>query len=131
MTMPDWFTKRSAADAVGLATGLFLLGLLVGGLGAFAYEIRVLGVPAGVAVALLAQGAVLTAAGVWNAARSAAVLPMLGWVVSVVVFSAERPAGSVVIAPTHAGYAYLLGGVILFTGLCLLPYERIAGDSYR
>jgi hypothetical protein len=131
MSMPDWFTKRSAAQAVGLATGLFLLGLLAGGLGAFAYEVRVHGVPAGVALALSAQGGVIAAAGVWNAARSAAVLPLLGWVVSVLVFATPRPEGDVIIAPTHLGYAYLLGGVILFMGLCLLPYERIAGDSYR
>jgi hypothetical protein len=124
-------TKRSAARAVGCATGLFLAGLFVGVLGAFAYETRVQGLPAGVAAALLAEGGVVAAAGVWNAARSAALLPAIGWVVSVLVFATPRPKGDLIIAPTHAGYAYLLGGLILFVALSLLPYERLAGDSYR
>jgi hypothetical protein len=79
-----------------------------------------------VVAALLAEGGVAATAGVWNAARSAAVLPAMGWVLSVLVFATERPEGDVVIAPTHVGYAYLLGGLILLTLLSLLPYHRIA-----
>jgi hypothetical protein len=131
MGLPVWVTKRSAAAAVALGMGLVLLGLFVGGLDAFAYATRVHGQPLGVVAALSAEGGVVATAGVWNAARSAALLPAMGWVLSVLVFATERPEGDVVIAPTHVGYAYLLGGLILLSLLCLLPYERIAARAGR
>jgi hypothetical protein len=131
MALPTWMTRRSTARGIALAAGLFLAGLFVGSLGAFAYPTRIHGVPVGVPVALLAEGGVVAAAGIWNAARSAAVLTVFGWVISVLVFATERPEGDVIIAPTHVGYAYLLGGLLLFTGLSMLPYQRIAGESDR
>jgi hypothetical protein len=127
--LPTWFTERSTAAGVALAAGLFLLGLLVGGLGAFAYATRIHGLTVGVVVALLAEGGVVAAAGVWNAARTAAVLPALGWVVSVLVFASERPEGDLIIAATDVGYGYVLGGLLLLGGLIALPYQRIAGWS--
>jgi hypothetical protein len=126
VALPTWFTKHSTPAGVGLAAGLFGIGLVVGGLGAFAYATRVHGLTVGVVVALLAQSGVVAAAGVWNAARSAAALPVLGWVVSVLVFASERPEGDVIIAPTPLGYVYLIGGLVLLGGLIALPYERIA-----
>ncbi|HEX3614847.1 MAG TPA: DUF6113 family protein [Sporichthyaceae bacterium] len=127
VTLPEWLTERPIPQAIGLAIGLFGAGFLAGLLGAFGYAVRVHGIPVGVAIALATQCSVAFAAGVWNAARSAAGVPVLGWVVTVLLFSTERPAGSVVIAATKVGYVYLIGGLVLLGLLMLLPYDRIAG----
>jgi uncharacterized protein DUF6113 len=131
VSLPGWITDRSAPQATALVLGLFAIGFLTGGLGAFAYAIRVHGVPIGVAAALASIGAVVYAAGVWNASRSAAALPALGWVATVLIFSSERPEGDVIIAATHIGYAYLLGGLIVLGLVSAMPYERIAGAARR
>ena len=51
--------------------------------------------------------------------------------VSVAVFAAEGREGSLVIAATPIGNAYLLGGVVLFGLLMVVPYERFAGPGGR
>jgi hypothetical protein len=131
VTGPSWFVDRPLPSAIGITVALLALGFLVGSMGAFAHATRMGGIRVGLPVALLAQGAAVFAAGVVNASRLAAVLPVVGWVASVVVFAAERHEGSLVIAATPIGNAYLLGGVVLFGLLIVVPYERFAGPGGR
>jgi len=115
------------------AVGLLVLGFLVGVPAAFAHPIRVTAVdlPLGLPVALLAEGGVVGAAGVFTASRVGAALPALGWLGSAVVLATERAKGDVIIAADGIGIAYLVGGLVLFTLLIALPYDRIATRDRR
>ena len=48
-----------------------------------------------------------------------------GWRVSVLLFTAGRPEGDVVIAADVPGYAYLFGGVLVLGVLSALPYSTL------
>lgn len=104
---------RGAAAVTGAAYGmLLLLGFTVGVYGAFYYSLSVWSVPVGALVAVAVIFIVCRAAGRLLRTRPAALLPAVGWLVAVVLLSAQRPEGDLLITSSTAGYVLLFGGAV-------------------
>lgn len=88
-------------------------GALTGLAGSFAHPLRLAGLPVGLGIGLLLTAAVLAAVRTASGARSAVGVAALGWCGPVLVLSAPRPEGDLVIPATALGYAWLLGGLVL------------------
>lgn len=93
-----------------LLTGL---GLAAGVFGAFFHGWLV---PLGLLVSLVGLAAVLALAMAATSSRSGPALAAVGWFLAVLVLSAARPEGDVVVDGTATGYGYLLLGSVLATG---------------
>jgi hypothetical protein len=99
-----------------------VLGALAGLLGSFVHPVVVAGLPLGLVCALVLSGSAFVAAGVAAGSRSGAAAAAVGWLVPVLLLSAPRPEGDLVVPGTGLGYAWLVGGMVV-AGLAIAwPY---------
>ncbi len=114
---------------IGGALGLVALGMIVGLGGAF-LQARTVGLgvrwPLGALFALVVLGAVALSAGILARSRLGLGMVAAGWVISVLIFTAGRPEGDVVIAADVPGYLYLFGGVTALGVLSAVPFSARA-----
>ncbi|MGQ0632280.1 MAG: DUF6113 family protein [Sporichthyaceae bacterium] len=104
---------------------LVALGLAVGTAGAFVHPLKAdLGPawPTGLLLSVLAIVGVVISAGLLTRSRFGAAAVLVGWTVSVAVFTSPRADGDVVIAANGAGYAYLGLGLISTIVASMAPY---------
>lgn len=105
--------SRRDAVAMGATYGvLAILGFLVGVYGVFYYSLSLGVVPVGALVAVVVNFVMCRAASRSMRTRLAAMLPAAGWLIAVVLLSAERTEGDVLITNSTAGYILLVGGII-------------------
>lgn len=120
-----WTATWPLPAVLATCAGLILLGFVVGVGGAFAHPTDLtlgVSIPVGLPIAIGAMAGVLISAGVLTRSRLGAGMPLLGWVISVLLFTSARPEGDIVIAATGEGYAYLFGGVLVLSVLMALPF---------
>ncbi len=102
------------------------LALVAGGvaglLGSFVHAIATYGVPGGLALGLGLSLSVLVTLGLATGRRRLPVLAAAGWLAVVLVLSARRPEGDLVVAGDGLGYAWLLGGAFVVVIGASLPY---------
>lgn len=104
-------------------------GVLAGVLGSFVHPVRTAGLPGGLMVALALCAAVFVAAGLLAGARTGAAAAAAGWLLPVLLFSAPRPEGDLVVPGTAAGYAWLLGGTVVAALAVARPYGSLPASS--
>jgi hypothetical protein len=113
---------------LGTAAGMVAVGFLVGAGGSF-LQARTVGFgirwPVGAVFALLVLGAVGLSAGLIARSRLGLGMVAAGWVISVLLFTAGRPEGDVVIAADLPGYLYLFGGVTALGVLSVVPFSAL------
>ncbi len=117
---------------LGTAAGLVALGFLVGAGGSFLQARTVsAGVrwPLGCVFMLVVLGAVALSAGMLTRSRLAVGMLAAGWVISVLVFTAGRPEGDVIIAADLAGYLYLFGGVTALAVVSAVPFATLPAPA--
>jgi hypothetical protein len=117
---------------IGGAVGLVALGFLVGAGGSF-LQARTVGLglrwPVGAVFAVVVLGAVAFSAGLVTRSRLGLGMVTVGWVISVLVLTAARPEGDVIIAADLPGYGYLFGGVVVLALLSLVSYSAVAAPA--
>ncbi|GLX98941.1 MULTISPECIES: DUF6113 family protein [Herbidospora] len=98
----------------GAAYGvLFMLGLVVGVVGAFEHEWYLFGtLPVGAVLAVLILFGLPYAMGRLMRTRMAAGVVAVGWVIPSMILAGPRPEGDLAIAATLGGYIYLYGGLV-------------------
>jgi hypothetical protein len=101
------------AFLTGLTYGvLAVLGVVLGVIESFQFSWEVGSVPVAAIVLSLVNLAVFRAAGWAMGSRLGAVVPAVPWMVVLVVLSARRPEGDLVVTGTAAGYVYMFGGAV-------------------
>lgn len=100
--------ERLLAHGAGLA-----LGAVGGVLGSFVHPLRPGGLPLGLLGALALTAAGCAAARLLAGSRSGGAAAALGWLAPVLLLSAPRPEGDLVVPGTGAGYAWLVGGTVV------------------
>src|SRR5689334_2715794 len=92
---------------VGLVYGvLAVLGVLLGLLGSFEFSWTAGGVPIAAILLVLVNLAAFRAAGWATESKLGAVVPAALWMVILLVLSAKRPEGDLVVIATMPGYVY-------------------------
>ena len=115
-----------AVLAVALGGVLAVLGIVLGVVESFVHPLRVFGLPVGVAVAVVVNFGVVHLVGRGTRSRLYALVPGVGWLLTVVVLSVGRPEGDFVVPGTWVGYAYLIGGTVgALVGAVLLPWYSL------
>ncbi|MBB4917987.1 DUF6113 family protein [Streptosporangium saharense] len=108
--------ERSSGRAVAVAAYavLFVLGLVMGLLGAFQHSwyLRPTTVPVSAFGCVLALFAVCYGAGRMMGGKLAALAAASGWLVMTMVWLSGRQEGDVIIAADLSGYIYLYGGMV-------------------
>jgi hypothetical protein len=98
------------------------MGVVAGGLGSFVHPLRLAGLPLGLACALALSAAAFVTGGMAVGRRSGAAAAAVGWLVPVLVLSAPRPEGDLVVTGSALGYTWMVGGM-LAAGLAIAwPY---------
>ena len=92
---------------------LVALGVLVGALGSFVHAQVVAGVPVGLLCAYALTAAALATAGLASGSRSGPAATAAGWLLALLLLSAPRPEGDLVVPGDLLGYAWSLGGLVL------------------
>ncbi|MCY7372437.1 MAG: DUF6113 family protein [Spirochaetaceae bacterium] len=110
----------------GLAAGA---GALAGVLGSFVHALPTAGLPGGLLCALVLSVAVFATARLVAASRSGAAAAAAGWLLPVLLLSAPRAEGDLVVAGSGVGYTWLLGGTLL-AGLAI-GWPSARGDVGR
>ena len=105
---------------------LLALGVLVGALGSFVHAQVVAGVPVGLLCAYALTAAALATAGLATRSRSGPAATAAGWLLSLLLLSAPRPEGDLVVAGDLAGYAWSLGGLVLAALAVAVPWSLLA-----
>jgi hypothetical protein len=106
--------RRAAAAAVHV--GLLVLGFAVGVLGSFVHAVgpsEPVQVPLGLLWAYVLTAAVLAVGRLAAGGRSGAAAVSVGWVGALLLLSAPRPEGDLVVTGSLVGYAWLLGGLVV------------------
>lgn len=136
-TTPSTASPIAAAPLpalIGGAIGLVALGFLVGAGGSF-LQARTLGLgvrwPIGALFAVLVLAAVGFSAGLVARSRLGLGMVAAGWVISVLVFTAGRPEGDVIIAADLPGYLYLFGGVAALGVVSAVPFAALPDPPPR
>lgn len=114
-----------------LALAAAVAGVAVGTVGSFLHPLRLIALPVGLVVGLVLSTAVVVAAGSLAGTRAAALGAAAGWLGAVLVMSARRPEGDLVVAGSLLGYAWLLAGVVTVGAAVALPYDRLRRPSAR
>ena len=104
---------------------LLALGVLVGALGSFVHAQVVAGVPVGLLCAYALMAAALVTAGLATRSRSGPAATAAGWLVALLVLSAPRPEGDLVVAGDLVGYAWSLGGLVLAAVAVAAPWSLL------
>jgi len=102
--------------AVVLHVALVPLGFGVGVLGSFVHAVgprEPVEVPLGLLWAYAMTAALLAVGRLVTGARSGAAAASAGWVVALLLLSAPRPEGDLVVTGSLVGYAWLLGGLVV------------------
>lgn len=115
--------RRLLLHAAGLA-----LGAAAGLLGSFVHPARLGGAPVGLLCGLALTAVAVAVGGLLAGTRSGAVLAALGWVLPVLLLSAPRPEGDLVVTGSLLGYTWLVGGLLVAGGTASWPYAG-AGRS--
>jgi hypothetical protein len=89
-----------------------LLGAVAGLLGSFVHPLTAVGLPVGLFCGLALTVAATWTGGILVRSRVGAVAGGVGWVVPVLLLSAPRPEGDLVVTGSGIGYAWLLGGLL-------------------
>ena len=105
---------------------LLALGVLVGALGSFVHAQVVAGVPVGLLCAYALTAAALATAGLATRSRSGPAATAAGWLLALLLLSAPRPEGDLVVAGDLAGYAWSLGGLVLAALAVAVPWSLLA-----
>ena len=105
---------------------LLALGVLVGALGSFVHAQVVAGVPVGLLCAYALMAAALVTAGLATRSRSGPAATAAGWLVALLLLSAPRPEGDLVVAGDLTGYAWSLGGLVLAAVAVAAPWPVLA-----
>lgn len=127
--VPDALAVLVAVALVGV---LVVLGAVVGVLEAFVHPLRLWGLPAGVAVAVVVNFAVPQLVGRGTRSRMFALVPCAAWLLSVIALSVGRPEGDFVVPGNATGYAFLLAGTIASVlGVVLLPWYGLPGREIQ
>ncbi|MDP2014978.1 MAG: DUF6113 family protein [Actinomycetota bacterium] len=115
--------------------GVFLVGLLVGVIGAFIQADRIivsvpwglLVIPWGMVFVVLVLVAVIRGATWLVESRWGGSVLLSGWIIATIVMAAESPSGDVALSGGGRQWVYLLGGVILGTAAATFPviHERV------
>ena len=107
------------AGRVGAAVlhlALLVLGLVVAVLGSFVHAVspaEPVPLPVGLLWAYVMTAALLAVGRLATRGRTGAVAVALGWVVALLLLSAPRPEGDLVVSGSLVGYAWLLGGLVV------------------
>lgn len=111
---PDQGPGAAEPAVTGAAYGvLFMLGLVLGVVGAFEHGWYLLGtIPVGGVLAVLVVFGVPYAMGRLMGARLAAGVVAVAWVIPSMILAGPRPEGDLAIAATLGGYIYLYGGLL-------------------
>lgn len=112
--------------------GVFLVGILVGLIGAFVQADRLilsmpwglLVVPWGMVLVIIVLVSVIRGATWLVESRWGGSLLLAGWIVSTIVMAAESPSGDVALSGGGRQWVYLLGGVILGAAAATFPVIR-------
>lgn len=97
-------------------TTLLVLGFAVAVLGSFVHAVgptEPVKVPLGLLWAYAMTAALLAVGRLVTGGRSGAAAVSAGWVVALLLLSAPRPEGDLVVTGSLAGYAWLLGGLVV------------------
>lgn len=105
-----------------LLAASLLVGTTAGLLGSFVHPLRAVGVPAGLLCGLALTVSAVATGGLLVGARTGAVAAAVGWVLPVLVLSARRPEGDLVVPGTALGYLWLLGGTAVAGATVAWPY---------
>lgn len=107
-------------------------GFAAGVLGSFVHAVTWHGLPVGLVIALTLSLSVFVAAATATRSRSGAAAAVGGWLLPVVLLAARRPEGDLIVAGTHAGYAWLVVGVVLAAAVVAYPHgDSAAGGRLR
>jgi hypothetical protein len=120
---------RLAAFVTGGAYGvLAVLGLALGLIGSFLFSGTVGSVPVAAIVLVLLNFGCFQLAG-W-AMRSAlgALAPAVTWMIVVVLMSARRPEGDLVVTGTLPGYVFMVGGMVAALIAVVVALSRSGGS---
>ena len=96
--------------------GLLALGFAVGVLGSFVHAVgptEPVRIPLGLLWAYALTSALLAVGRLATGGRSGAAAVSAGWVVALLLLSAPRPEGDLVVTGSLVGYAWLLGGLVV------------------
>ena len=102
--------RAGAVAAHGVLVGL---GLAAGVLGSFVHSVGLGPAPLGLLWAYVLTAALLAVGRLATGGRSGAVAVSVGWVVALLLLSAPRPEGDLVVTGSVVGYAWLLGGLVV------------------
>ncbi len=115
--------------------GIFLVGVLVGLIGAFVQADRfiisvpwgVLVVPWGMVFVILVLVIVIRGATWLIESRWGGSALLTGWIAATIVMSAESPSGDLALSGGGRQWVYLLGGIILGAAACIFPviHDRV------
>jgi hypothetical protein len=101
-----------------------VLGIAVGVLGSFVHAGRLAGLPVGLVCGLALTATAFAAAGQATGSRSGAAAAAAGWFVPVLLLSAPRPEGDLVVSGDALGYLWLVGGTVVAGVAIAWPYRR-------
>lgn len=101
-----------------------VVGVAAGVLGSFVHALLVGGLPLGLLCALALSATVFAAAGLATGSRSGAAAAAAGWFVPLLLLSAPRPEGDLVVSGSALGYLWLVGGTVVAGVAVAWPYGR-------
>lgn len=107
-----WAGGRRLAAVAG-HVALLVLGLAVGVLGSFVHGVGPVAAPLGLLWAYAMTAAVLALGRLVTGGRSGAAAVSGGVVLALLLLSAPRPEGDLVVTGSLVGYAWLLGGLVV------------------
>jgi hypothetical protein len=121
--------QRLTAFITGGAYGVLgVLGIALGVVGSFLYSGTIGPVPVAAIVLILINLAALWLSGWAMNSPLGVLVPAAGWLIVVVVMSARRPEGDLVITGTMPGYVFMVGGMIAALVAVVVAMSRSPGS---
>ena len=100
---------------------LLVVGFLAGVLGSFVHAATLGWAPVGLMCAYGLTAAVLVSGRLAAGSRSGAAAAAAGWLAALLLLSAPRPEGDLVVAGDLLGYAWLVGGLVVASLVVAIP----------
>ena len=110
---------------------VLVVGALAGLLGSFVHALRLGGVPVGLVCALALSASAFVTGRLVTGTRSGAAAAALGWLVPLLLLSAPRPEGDLVVSGGLLGYCWLVGGMVVAGVVIAWPYAGTTTPSAR